>query len=83
VLLDATNVNKWRRESWVNIAKEFGLKLQIFVLPFDVEESLKRNRKIARFTDSYGTPIDFVITKMAKNYSAPEPSEGEIIEVKL
>jgi predicted kinase len=81
VLLDATNVNKWRRESWVNVAKDFGVKLQIFVMPFDVEKSVKRNREIGRFVDSYGTPTDSVIMKMAKNYNPPEPSEGEIIEV--
>jgi predicted kinase len=75
VILDATNVSKSRRSDWGRVAKEFGLTLQLFVMPFDVEESIRRNKKILRFPDD-------VITRMAGNYNPPDSSEGEIIEVK-
>jgi predicted kinase len=82
VILDATNVNKWSRGKWVELSNRMGIKLEIFVLPFDVELSIKRNREIGRFKDGYGTPTDKVIQKFAKNYSPPDETEGIVVEVK-
>lgn len=81
VILDATNVNKRSREQWSKLADEMGIKMDIFVLPFDVKLSIKRNLEIGRFMDGFGTPTDNVIQKFAKNYSPPEPEEGNILEV--
>jgi predicted kinase len=83
ILIDGTFVNENRRKFWTDMAKRFNIELEIYVMPFDVELSLKRNRKISRFKDTYGTTTDNVILKTAKNYSRPTEKEGKIIEVEI
>lgn len=84
VLLDETNGNKKRRKYWSNVAKSYGSsELEIYVLPYDVDLSIKRNKQIGRFCDGYGTPSDKVIQKFVKNYTPPDETEGKIIEVEL
>jgi len=75
VLLDATNVNKKSRNTWKIISEEMGIKMEIYVLPFDLKLSIKRNNEIGRFKDEQ------VIQKFARNYLPPDESEGIIHKV--
>lgn len=81
VLIDATNTNCWSRKSWKDMADKYDLELEIYVLPFDVDLSIKRNLEIGRFCDGHGIPTDEVIKKFEKNYVIPDETEGKIINV--
>jgi len=82
VLIDGVFSSKWTREIWVNLAKEFGIELEIYMMPFDVDLCIRRNRRIARFVDDYGTPTDKVILNTARRFQSPDSTEGRIINVK-
>ena len=83
VLIDATNCNTWARKKWKCLSDYHNIELEIYVLPFNVKLSIKRNKKIGRFLDGFGTPSSKVIDKFAKNYVPPDETEGKIIEVEL
>lgn len=72
VLIDATNTTRKRRKTWLDMAQEFGIALQAFVIDESVEECQHR-------ADVDNKPyMKVVIERMASQW---EPVEEEGIEI--
>lgn len=70
VIVDATNTTVARRRPWVAMAKEFGLKLDIYHLETSYEVCLARN----------GGKVDpSVIERMHRQFEPPTHAEGRIL----
>jgi len=72
VLIDATNLTKKSRRQWRQLAKEFGLILDIYLVETSLEVCLKRN------TGTGAVPED-VLRRMHETYQRPTENEGRII----
>jgi predicted kinase len=72
VLIDATNLTKKSRNSWRKLAKEFGLRLDIYLVETPFETCVERN------TGTGVVPED-VLVRMKATYQRPTESEGRII----
>lgn len=73
VIVDATNTTIERRKMWVNMAKEFGLKLEIDWVTTSSEICFKRNEELKRLDNS-------IIERMVSQFEEPTDKEGIIIK---
>jgi len=73
VIVDATNTTRERRKMWVNIAKEFGLSLDIFWVATPTEECHKRNLALNRLSPT-------IIGRLGKQFETPTEKEGKIFK---
>lgn len=75
VIVDATNVTVQARKTWSQIAKEMGLRLNIFLFDVSAPTCKERNKQIRRLEES-------VIDRMEKQFEQPTFIEGSIFTAK-
>jgi len=74
VIIDATNLTYSRRDCWVRIAKEYGIKLQIVWIKTSLEVCKRRNAK-----SKEGSKVPYeVLEKMASIFENPIYNEDEV-----
>lgn len=74
VIVDTTNRTKERRKRWIQVAKEFGLILEIYYVDTDYETCKERNKAQNRLSNNY-------LKQIYKEFEKPTSDEGTIIMV--
>ena len=72
VIVDATNITKAQRAKWVAMAKEFSLRLIIYMIDTPLNACEERNV-------GEGAVPAHVLTRMAQQFEPPTEDEGTII----
>ena len=75
VIVDTTNRTKERRKRWIQVAKEFGLILEIYYVDTDYETCKERNKALNRLSKNY-------LKQIYKEFEKPTSDEGTIIMVR-
>ena len=74
VVVDTTNRTRERRKRWRRVAKEFGLKLEIYQVETNYETCKARNKVLKRLPQE-------VLKQIYNEYQQPTTDEGTIIKV--
>ncbi|MGO8947138.1 MAG: AAA family ATPase [Ktedonobacterales bacterium] len=72
VVVDATNITRKKRRSWVRLAKEFGITLDIYQVETPYRVCVSRN------TGAGAVPPE-VLERMHRHYERPTTDEGRIL----
>jgi predicted kinase len=75
VIIDATNTHLEARKKWINMAKEFGIELDIFLMMTSTEICFERNSLLAIPYDNK------IMNKMCDQFVYPTEEEGTIARV--
>ena len=76
VIVDATHVTDSARKPWIQIAKEYGLVLNVIWIKTPLKKCLERNKKS---TEGNKLPED-IIARMALNFKNPEEEGINVVE---